>query len=424
MCGLYGIINTKPEVFDRATFSVLGIGNDRRGGDSCGVFIDGEVEYGIGKISLFENFLWSSDLIEKTTKCQVALGHDRKASVGAITVEKAHPILIKDETGKIVFAFVHNGTLYNYEELAKKYIPEIDYKGCSDSQILALIIYHKGFDVLSEYNGGAAFVAVDYRLGKPVTYLFKGASKYNAYAKEATEERPLYFVYNSNRLVFSSIASYLFALFGDNVFEATNNRLYQYIGGKLFTYKDIDRSNAIQTKQYVYPGVLTKPTAVPTTYDYPYINYDEAHNVYGTDKDKELLHGKYKVASYGRVLKGNNMIALSPTARIFTVFFFNGIPFRDKFSFNIVNKAYKKSGMEINDFVNKNQAFVRFHAASKQFFDGSMWRVAVSEFGHTPFSGSIPILGRTTVRDFNNGRFSSTHYTGDYISNFQLLNLQ
>ena len=42
MCGLAGILRTKKAKFDYQTFCTLGIANDSRGGDSCGVFIDGE----------------------------------------------------------------------------------------------------------------------------------------------------------------------------------------------------------------------------------------------------------------------------------------------------------------------------------------------------------------------------------------------
>ena len=47
MCGIFGIINTKKTKLDKKCFNVLGINNDSRGGDSCGIFIDGEVEYGV-----------------------------------------------------------------------------------------------------------------------------------------------------------------------------------------------------------------------------------------------------------------------------------------------------------------------------------------------------------------------------------------
>ena len=39
MCGIAGIINKTPREFDYSTFCTLGIANDARGGDSCGVFM-------------------------------------------------------------------------------------------------------------------------------------------------------------------------------------------------------------------------------------------------------------------------------------------------------------------------------------------------------------------------------------------------
>ena len=55
MCGIFGIINKVEAPFDYSTFCVLGINNDSRGGDSCGVFIDQEVEYGVDKEKLFKS---------------------------------------------------------------------------------------------------------------------------------------------------------------------------------------------------------------------------------------------------------------------------------------------------------------------------------------------------------------------------------
>lgn len=57
MCGIFGIINKKKSDFDKTTFNVLGINNDTRGGDSCGVFIDGRYEYGVDDKSYYEEFL-------------------------------------------------------------------------------------------------------------------------------------------------------------------------------------------------------------------------------------------------------------------------------------------------------------------------------------------------------------------------------
>ena len=163
MCGIWAIINREPEPFDYQTFCTLGCANDRRGGDSCGVFIDGKTEYGIGDKSLFEAFFWTSELLNNTNTATIALGHDRKASVGMpINLQNAHPIVIEEDVPvgegeeprkEIKFVMVHNGTIYNYKELAKKHIPNVDITGMTDSQVLARLLYYSGYDFLAEYNG-------------------------------------------------------------------------------------------------------------------------------------------------------------------------------------------------------------------------------------------------------------------------------
>ena len=65
MCGIFGIINRRPKKFDYKTFCTLGVVNDSRGGDSCGVFIDGKVEYGVSKEKLFTDFFYGSKLINE-----------------------------------------------------------------------------------------------------------------------------------------------------------------------------------------------------------------------------------------------------------------------------------------------------------------------------------------------------------------------
>ena len=60
MCGIFGQINKKRGKFNFSAFTTLGIANDSRGGDSCGIFIDGKVEYGTDGKKLFSNFLSSN----------------------------------------------------------------------------------------------------------------------------------------------------------------------------------------------------------------------------------------------------------------------------------------------------------------------------------------------------------------------------
>lgn len=208
MCGIFGIINAEKKPFDYQTFCTLGICNDERGGDSCGVFIDGKYEYGVDKQKLFIDFYQNSELIQKTNKARIALGHCRKASVGAINKENAQPVII-EEDGKVSFVVVHNGTIYDYERLAAKYIPQIDITGMTDSQVMARIFYYAGYDVLQEYNGGAAFVIVDYRKEQPEALMFKGSSLVNVNGLIDVEERPLYLTISNGTLIFSSIGRFL-----------------------------------------------------------------------------------------------------------------------------------------------------------------------------------------------------------------------
>ena len=255
MCGIFGIITPKPRKLDLRAFCVLGVNNDSRGGDSCGVFIDKKYEYGVNEYKLFYNFFPKSKILGSVTKCQIALGHCRKASVGAINAANAQPVVIKDEYGNVQFALIHNGTIINYKEMAKKYIPNIDINDMTDSQVMAQIFYHAGYDVLGEYLGAGAFVMVDYRSGEPEVFFFKGESKTSQYTESTTIERPLFCTYSSTEFIFSSIMDYLKALRpGREVLTLNPNKLLQLREGKLYVVKEYDRTKLWQTKSYYSSG--------------------------------------------------------------------------------------------------------------------------------------------------------------------------
>ena len=97
MCGIFGMISKKARPFNKRAFCTMGVRNDSRGGDSCGIFIDGNVEYGVDKEKLFISFFRKSALLNVTTQCKIALGHCRKASVGKVSLETAQPVVIKNE---------------------------------------------------------------------------------------------------------------------------------------------------------------------------------------------------------------------------------------------------------------------------------------------------------------------------------------
>ena len=60
MCGIAGIINKTPRNFDYSTFCTLGISNDTRGGDSCGIFIYGKYECVVIDDKFFSYFFLGS----------------------------------------------------------------------------------------------------------------------------------------------------------------------------------------------------------------------------------------------------------------------------------------------------------------------------------------------------------------------------
>ena len=337
MCGIWGIIYKEPQQLNKVLFNSLGVLNDTRGGDSCGIFIDGRTEYGVNDKKYYSRFFSSSKLLKKDRPVSIALGHDRKASVGVINEFTAQPVVIKDKKGKPVFVLIHNGTIYNYEDLAKKYIPDVDIKGLTDSQVMAGIFYRTGYDVLGEYLGGGVFVTVDYRQEKPIIRAFKGASKQTQYTTtEPEEERPFYYIKTDNSLVFSSIPFLLRAFYPKNcVFTLQPNKLCYYKNNDFYIEKEIDRSNCFQSKPYTsnynynsnyygggyynkYDYDRKSTYALPNTrsanttgssnksenntapiYNSAYLNWSDEKGMYILHG--QPAHGKFNVDWYGRV---------------------------------------------------------------------------------------------------------------------------
>ena len=276
MCGIFGQINNKYDKFDYREFCTLGVVNDVRGGDSVGIFIDGKTHYGIDKMKHFENFMCASKLLDRTEMCRIAFGHCRKTSVGVTSLETAQPVVIRKKK-KVEYVLMHNGTIYNTDALAKKYIPKIDIKGMSDSQVMAHIFHAGHYEALKEYNGSAVFAIIDYRESdtNPLILFFKGESKKYEYGKVTDEERPLYFTCNKDTMFFSSIYSILEPIFkNEEVYTFETNILYQYENGEIYKYGEYDRSECCQQK---ITEPATSPLAIRDRDDYEY----ERYNAYG-----------------------------------------------------------------------------------------------------------------------------------------------
>lgn len=305
MCGIFGIINHHKRQLDKRAFITLGCANDSRGGDACGIMIDHRVEKGTkGDDQYFQCWYPKSQVLKETEKCYVALGHCRKASVGGVAPEKAQPITIHDNDGNMLFCLIHNGTIYNYKELAEKYIPDVKIEGMTDSQVMANIFFYRGYDVLSEYNGGGAFVIQDYRINK--TYIFKGESKLSATATKTEAERPLYFVSTGKSVIFSSMFAVLQGLYwGFDVYDVPTNTLLECDGEALYKVKEYDRSKCTGYRTYVststnlYENFGYSYTSSST--GSPTVDFDISSGQYYNSQTHELLHGMIYVSTYGYI---------------------------------------------------------------------------------------------------------------------------
>lgn len=314
MCGIFGIINHHKRQLDKRAFITLGCANDSRGGDACGIMIDRKVEKGTEKDDqYFQCWYPKSEVLKATEKCYVALGHCRKASVGGVSPEKAQPVTINDEDGNLLFCLIHNGTIYNYKELANKYIPDIKIDGLTDSQVMAQIFFHKGYDVLAEYNGGGAFVIHDYRTNK--TLMFRGESKGSLSATAKVEaERPLYFVKTGKSVIFSSIYAVLQGLYwGFDAYDVPSNVLLECDGLTLYKVKEYDRSKCYGCKIYTaHTSTVNNNVSLYNGDDYyntsyggysssATVDFDITTGLYLNSKTGDLLHGIIFVSSYGYI---------------------------------------------------------------------------------------------------------------------------
>lgn len=427
MCGIWGIVNQEEEAFDYQSFCTLGCANDRRGGDSCGVFIDGKVEYGIDKRSHFEDFFWKSELLNNTKTAKIALGHDRKASVGGISLEKAHPIIIyesvpvaegEEPREEVKFVLVHNGTIHNYEDLAKKYIPDIDIKGMSDSQVLARLLYYSGFDFLAEYNGGAAFIAVDYRGEKPEVILWKGESKQSSYFTTVEEERPLFVNTDNGRLVVSSIASYL-AIVDGECYQIPGNEVLKYADGQLWIVKKIDRSKAQQKPEYKYNDNTYAYRGTATTYtEHEYLHGIDYNNTYKIGQ--AIADGFVRVTSFGKVLRKNE----TPTAteKAHQIWFFNGIPLVNARAFVFLCKALKRTKMTAEQFTSMYQNFIRYFSYNRCYFAEGKCFEANEPFSRIPYTGYYQLLSNANADYYEIGVKTNINRITTVHDGFEFLN--
>ena len=414
MCGIFGCVNSRARAFDYSTFCTLGIANDSRGGDSCGIFIDGHYEYGAkGDDKWFQNRFLDSEYLKNLKNSTIAFGHCRKASVGKIDETTAQPVVITNEAGKVEYVLMHNGTIQNYAKLAAKYIPDIDITGMTDSQVMARIFYYTGYKALSEYIGAAVFAIADYRGKKPKVLLFKGSSKKDKYSKEATEERPLYYCIDpiKGELVFSSISSYLFALRSNlNIWILDSNTVFEFNGKDLVAIEEVSRTNVTQKEDTILTTYSKsnyyKDFGIWGDRDFlfdDFISTSQVDNTYHGRGKK--LHGRIYLSKYGMLLD-----KLSNKSTCKEIYFWNGVALKNIACFRFLSIIKKESGLKDKEFDKKFNNLIRFLSIDGVYHEGDSWFRATSPTRKTLFTGTLNMLTATSSIEFFAGNRRTTYY--------------
>lgn len=263
-CGNFAWIGSSPDLFNLDKYKILGMMNESRGINSCGVFIDGKVTKGIGATSRFTNLI-SSESIEKPESIAVVIGHTRNSSVGTVNASNVHPFVFNRNDGSY-FVGSHNGTLKNYIDLSEKY--NIDRRNFTkiDSEVLLEILSNydssknNNIKVLSEYEGGAAIVFHDSK-NPDTMYVFRGESEDSSYSSYGynygyntipTPERPLFFWQESDDSMYiSSMIDSLKMISNQdnsNIKSFETNTLYVIEKGNISKRIKIDRVKSVKYK--------------------------------------------------------------------------------------------------------------------------------------------------------------------------------
>lgn len=364
-CGIFAWVGKDIKYFRRDLFNILGMYNDSRGGDACGVYFDDMWYKGIGTTAKYEKLIPEYDLHNtlRLKQYPVIIGHDRKTSVGANTLINTQPIVLVDKEENIAYVHAHNGTIGNYEELAKKHNISLE-NAESDSIAIAKLIEYVGFEILAEYEGTGAFVM--YFKDKPnELYAFHGKSK--TYANGvAVDERPLaYLTIPGKGTYISSESAHLSNIANPKKdikpCEFKYNVLYKLIGDEVIEIKEIDRSaiypKTIKTSKTVYTtgssydsygnyyndayygNTKYEKSTSKNIYDYTgtvskdYIRWDRG--LYRCNDKGDLAHGTYYVTNFGWLNKNTKFEKYATP--LYELNFVYGILMKDRRSFEMLS---------------------------------------------------------------------------------------
>lgn len=194
MCGLVAAFNRLSNGYSKKaedTFFDMLYADSLRGEDSTGIIaVHNDGSFGIAKTASSSVYcipqLQEVDHIKQMfSRGRVYIGHNRKATVGKISDENAHPFVVD---GK--FAMVHNGTLYSHKHLADT---EIDSEALTIhlSKVLNKDYERSKFEEeIGKVSGAYAVIAYDQESNKVFF--------------TRNDQRPLHIVYHDEGFILSS----------------------------------------------------------------------------------------------------------------------------------------------------------------------------------------------------------------------------
>lgn len=285
MCNLFGYSGRAAS--NPLSIKLLAIYGRNRGKDGFGIVRDQTLHRFCGwKGTTNESdsleVVYGKTLVKEKTNSFTIIGHNRQKSRGLVDIASTHPFEYNDIEDKHYF-FAHNGTISNIEELARKYNVEHKYNEV-DSKTLGRIIYEHGFNVLTEYEGYAAFSLYD--VAENALYLWKGLSECDS--ATATIERPLFYWQNKNKdkLYYASEVNSLITAINDRsgLHELSPNCLTKIVHGKIVEETYYDRS----VIKYKTPGFSHSPVN-PTN---AYAGGSNTYNAYTKKKKRGVYNAE------------------------------------------------------------------------------------------------------------------------------------
>ena len=281
-CGLAGFYPKPGKQGDLNKIFMMGIMNEERGTDNCGITIGNERFSGLKNLTKARDFI----NVRRNTIEQVPLRnkpiifHTRKSNFGCAVESNVHPFVLEQDNSYFVLA--HNGVLRQEHELKSKYFKDIPYSefGIDSHYLLhGLALSHYGdvdrHEFLKAYKGDAALLFYT----NDTFYVWKGGNN-------NVEERPLYYIETPDGWYFCSIDSTLMILWNDEfpVIEVDNNQL--------ITFRKIKGRVKIQREIIV----RETPKVIHNTAGTYYAKKDEAY------WEEVFEHGKNKATVVNKLL--------------------------------------------------------------------------------------------------------------------------